>query len=116
MGGAAAMTAIAVGQTIKGKIDMFRAAKEKVAPLFKKSKDLQERIVTDVEAMREECVEKVKIIKEKLKAGRKGGERSGASAHTHIHAHTRTRTRTRARTFMKPTLLVNFISSINHTF
>ena len=103
MGGAAAMTAIAVGKTIKGKIDMVKAAKEKVVPLFKKSKDLQERIVTDVEAMREECVEKVKIIKEKLKAGRGaggggGGEGSSASAHTRIHANTRTHAHTHTRT------------------
>ena len=85
------MTAIAVGKTIKGKIDMFKAAKKKVVPLFKKSKDLQERIVTDVEAMREECVDKVKIIKEKLKAGGGGTGKEATRPLTlsHTHAHTR---------------------------
>ena len=66
-GGAAAMTAIAFAKTIKEKFDMFKNAKTKVVPLLKKSKDLQERIVTEVQAKREECVAKVKDIKASLK-------------------------------------------------
>ena len=67
VGGAAAATAIALAKTVKGKIDMFKAAKAKVVPLMKRSKDLQERIVKDVEAKKEECTLKVSVIKEKLK-------------------------------------------------